>query len=84
MASIRSFLCCFFVIYVVITHFGRPTICVTSHEYLLQWMQKAKGTVAARRHTSKTMKAFFSDPINRQKRSIAMKGNFHTPAPVTG
>lgn len=46
-------------------------------------MQKAKGTVAARRHTSKTMKAFFSDPINRQKRSMAMKGNFHTPAPVT-
>ncbi|KOM31466.1 hypothetical protein LR48_Vigan01g102100 [Vigna angularis] len=37
-------------------------------------IKKAKGTVAARRHTSKTMKAFFSDPINRQKRSMAMKG----------
>ncbi|TKY58805.1 DNA-binding protein HEXBP [Spatholobus suberectus] len=37
-------------------------------------IKKAKGTVAARKHTSKTMKAFFSDPINRQKRSMAMKG----------
>ncbi|XP_027917063.1 uncharacterized protein LOC114176280 [Vigna unguiculata] len=37
-------------------------------------IKKAKGTVAARRHTSNTMKAFFSDPINRQKRSMAMKG----------
>jgi len=46
-------------------------------------MQKAKGTVAARRHTSNTMKAFFSDPINRQKRSMAMKGNFYVPPPVT-
>lgn len=46
-------------------------------------MQKAKGTVAARKHTSKVMKAFFSDPINRQKRSIAMKGHFHIPALVS-
>ncbi|OIW09663.1 hypothetical protein TanjilG_15369 [Lupinus angustifolius] len=37
-------------------------------------IKKAKGTVAARKHSSKTMKAFFSDPINRLKRSIAMKG----------
>ncbi|MED6221803.1 hypothetical protein PIB30_058205 [Stylosanthes scabra] len=37
-------------------------------------IKKAKGTIAARKHTSMTMKAFFSDPINRQKRSIAMKG----------
>ncbi|KAG5017330.1 hypothetical protein JHK82_022955 [Glycine max] len=35
---------------------------------------KAKGTVAARKHTSKIMKAYFSDPVNRQKRSMAMKG----------
>ncbi|MED6186850.1 hypothetical protein PIB30_070640 [Stylosanthes scabra] len=37
-------------------------------------IKKAKGTIAARKHTSKTMKAFFSDPINRQKRSMSMKG----------
>ncbi|XP_057457656.1 uncharacterized protein LOC130748455 [Lotus japonicus] len=37
-------------------------------------IKKAKGTVAARQHASKTMKVFFSDPINRQKRSLAMKG----------
>ncbi|XP_057752429.1 uncharacterized protein LOC130970375 [Arachis stenosperma] len=37
-------------------------------------IKRAKGTIAARKHTSKTMKAFFSDPINRQKRSMAMKG----------
>lgn len=37
-------------------------------------IKKAKGTAAARKHTSKTMKAYFSDPINRQKRSMAMKG----------
>jgi hypothetical protein len=41
-------------------------------------MQKAKRTVSARMHASKTMKEFFSDPINRQKRSMAMKGNFQT------
>ncbi|KAI5419933.1 hypothetical protein KIW84_043917 [Lathyrus oleraceus] len=37
-------------------------------------IKKAKRTVLARKHASKTMKAFFSDPINRQNRSIAMKG----------
>ncbi|XP_061342414.1 uncharacterized protein LOC133288624 isoform X3 [Gastrolobium bilobum] len=37
-------------------------------------IKKAKGTVAARKQTSKAMKAYFSDPINRQKRSMAMKG----------
>lgn len=37
-------------------------------------MQRAKGTAAARKHTSETLKAFFSDPENRRKRSIAMKG----------
>lgn len=46
-------------------------------------MQKAKGTVAARKHSSKIMKAYYSDPVNRQKRSMALKGHFHTPAPVT-
>ncbi|XP_004514778.1 uncharacterized protein [Cicer arietinum] len=37
-------------------------------------LKKAKRTVSARKHASKTMKAYFSDPINRQKRSVAMKG----------
>lgn len=39
-------------------------------------LQKAKGTDAARKHTSETLKIFFSDPENRRKRSIAMKGWF--------
>ncbi|KAK4598416.1 hypothetical protein RGQ29_015754 [Quercus rubra] len=37
-------------------------------------IKKAKGTAAARRHASEALKAFFSDPENRLKRSIAMKG----------
>ncbi|KAM7252243.1 hypothetical protein ACFE04_024126 [Oxalis oulophora] len=37
-------------------------------------IKKAKGTAAARKHTSETLKAFFSDPENRRKRSISMKG----------
>lgn len=44
------------------------------NSYLLPFIQKAKGTAAARKHASETLKAFFSDPENRQKRSIAMKG----------
>ena len=39
-------------------------------------MQKAKGTAAARKHASEALKAFFSDPENRRKRSIAMTGQF--------
>lgn len=39
-------------------------------------MQKAKGTAAARKHASEDLKAFFRDPENRRKRSIAMKGQF--------
>lgn len=39
-------------------------------------MQKAKGTAAARKRASEALKAFFSDPENRRKRSIAMKGQF--------
>lgn len=39
-------------------------------------MQKAKGTAAARKHASEALKAFFSNPENRHKRSIAMKGQF--------
>ncbi|KMS96966.1 hypothetical protein BVRB_7g180090 isoform A [Beta vulgaris subsp. vulgaris] len=34
----------------------------------------AKGTAAARKHASETLKTFFSDPENRRKRSISMKG----------
>ncbi|GKD29149.1 hypothetical protein Tco_1239927, partial [Tanacetum coccineum] len=41
-------------------------------------IKKSKGSVDARKHASKTMKAFFSDPENRLKRSISMKGvNFY-------
>lgn len=39
-------------------------------------MQRAKRKPAARKHASETMKAFFSDPENRRKRSIAMIGQF--------
>ncbi|CAN1843126.1 DNA-binding protein HEXBP [Linum perenne] len=37
-------------------------------------LKKAKGTPAARKHASETLKAFFSNPENRLKRSISMKG----------
>ncbi|KAK1282472.1 hypothetical protein QJS10_CPB22g00827 [Acorus calamus] len=41
-------------------------------------IKKAKGTAEARKQASETMKAFFRDPGNRLKRSIAMKGvKFH-------
>ncbi|XP_048227010.1 uncharacterized protein LOC107261319 isoform X2 [Ricinus communis] len=49
---------------------GNPTL----HAQRVAAIKKAKGTVAARKHTSETLKAFFSDPENRRKRSIAMKG----------
>lgn len=38
--------------------------------------QKAKGSDEARKRTSEALKVFFSDPENRRKRSIAMKGQF--------
>ncbi|KAF2302410.1 hypothetical protein GH714_036214 [Hevea brasiliensis] len=44
------------------------------HAQRVAAIKKAKGTAAARKHTSETLKAFFSDPENRRKRSIAMKG----------
>ncbi|KAF7809167.1 DNA-binding protein HEXBP [Senna tora] len=44
------------------------------HAQRVAAIKKTRGTPAARKHTSNTMKAFFSDPENRQKRSIAMKG----------
>ncbi|KAI4314204.1 hypothetical protein L6164_027137 [Bauhinia variegata] len=37
-------------------------------------IKKARGTPAARKRASETMKAYFSDPENRRKRSISMKG----------
>ncbi|KAF3783040.1 hypothetical protein EJ110_NYTH32995 [Nymphaea thermarum] len=37
-------------------------------------IKKAKGTDTARKRTSEALIAFFSDPQNRQKRSISMKG----------
>ncbi|GMH31154.1 hypothetical protein Nepgr_032997 [Nepenthes gracilis] len=44
------------------------------HAQRVAAIKKVKGTAAARKHASETMKAFFSDPENRHKRSIAMKG----------
>ncbi|XP_065861401.1 uncharacterized protein [Euphorbia lathyris] len=44
------------------------------HAQRVAAIKKAKGTAAARKHTSETLKAFFSDPENRHKRSVAMKG----------
>lgn len=41
---------------------------------ILYVMQKAKGTAAARKRVSEALKDFFSDPENRRKRSISMKG----------
>ncbi|POO00012.1 5'-3' exoribonuclease [Trema orientale] len=44
------------------------------HAQRVAAIKKAKGTAAARKRTSDALKAFFSDPENRRKRSIAMKG----------
>ncbi|KAE8682981.1 Integrase-type DNA-binding superfamily protein [Hibiscus syriacus] len=40
-------------------------------------IKKAKGTAAARKRVSEALKEFFSDPENRRKRSISMKGCSH-------
>ncbi|KHG18412.1 DNA-binding protein HEXBP [Gossypium arboreum] len=37
-------------------------------------IKKAKGTAAARKRVSEALKDFFSDPENRHKRSVSMKG----------
>ncbi|KAA8529460.1 hypothetical protein F0562_033741 [Nyssa sinensis] len=44
------------------------------HAQRVAAVKKAKGTAAARKHASEVMKAFFRDPENRRRRSIAMKG----------
>lgn len=44
------------------------------HAQRVAAIKKTKGTAAARKHASETQKAFFSNPENRLKRSIAMKG----------
>ncbi|KAG9443518.1 hypothetical protein H6P81_014858 [Aristolochia fimbriata] len=44
------------------------------HAQRVAAIKKAKGTPAARKQASDTLKAFFSDPENRRKRSIVMKG----------
>ncbi|GAV90637.1 hypothetical protein CFOL_v3_34044 [Cephalotus follicularis] len=44
------------------------------HAQRVAAIKKAKGTAAARKHASEALKAFFSNPENRRKRSIAMKG----------
>ncbi|XP_022951579.1 uncharacterized protein LOC111454354 isoform X1 [Cucurbita moschata] len=46
----------------------------TLHAQRVAAIKKAKGSAEARKRTSEALKAFFSDPKNRQKRSIAMKG----------
>ncbi|CAH1417143.1 unnamed protein product [Lactuca virosa] len=49
---------------------GNPKL----HAERVAAIKKSKGSVDARKHASETMKAFFSDPENRRKRSISMKG----------
>ncbi|XP_010933839.1 uncharacterized protein [Elaeis guineensis] len=44
------------------------------HAQRVASIKKAKGTAEARLQASEAMKAFFGDPENRIKRSIAMKG----------
>ncbi|XP_057950119.1 uncharacterized protein LOC131145075 [Malania oleifera] len=44
------------------------------HAQRVAAIKKTKGTAAARKRASEAMKAFFRDPDNRHKRSIAMKG----------
>ncbi|XP_050120095.1 uncharacterized protein LOC126597351 isoform X2 [Malus sylvestris] len=44
------------------------------HAQRVAAIKKAKGTAAARKHTSEALKAFFSDPENRRKGSISMTG----------
>ncbi|WJZ81029.1 hypothetical protein VitviT2T_000892 [Vitis vinifera] len=44
------------------------------HAQRVAAIKKAKGTAAARKRASEALKAFFRDPENRRKRSIAMKG----------
>ncbi|KAM5567128.1 hypothetical protein ABKV19_015308 [Rosa sericea] len=44
------------------------------HAQRVAAIKKAKGTAAARKHTSETLKAFFSDPENRRRRSVSMQG----------
>ncbi|KAK3026623.1 hypothetical protein RJ639_040650 [Escallonia herrerae] len=44
------------------------------HAQRVAAIKKAKGTADARKHASDAMKAFFRDPVNRQRRSISMKG----------
>uniref|UniRef100_A0A0D3EDV4 CCHC-type domain-containing protein n=3 Tax=Brassica TaxID=3705 RepID=A0A0D3EDV4_BRAOL len=44
------------------------------HAQRVAAIKKAKGTPAARKHASETMKTFFSNAENREKRSLSMKG----------
>nr|DAD31174.1 TPA_asm: hypothetical protein HUJ06_010025 [Nelumbo nucifera] len=44
------------------------------HAQRVAAIKRAKGTAAARKRASESLKAFFRDPENRRKRSIAMKG----------
>ncbi|XP_055810121.1 uncharacterized protein LOC129880209 [Solanum dulcamara] len=44
------------------------------HAQRVAAIKKAKGTPAARKHASESMKNYFRDPDNRRKRSISMKG----------
>ncbi|OIS95829.1 PREDICTED: uncharacterized protein LOC109235293 [Nicotiana attenuata] len=49
---------------------GDPTL----HAQRVAAIKKAKGTPAARKRASDSMKDYFRDPDNRRKRSISMKG----------
>lgn len=44
------------------------------HAQRVEAMKRAKRTAAARQHISETLKVFFSNPENRLKRSLSMRG----------
>jgi hypothetical protein len=48
----------------------------------LSLLKKTKGAPEARKKASEVMKVFFSDPENRHKRSLSMKGNFPSLPPI--
>jgi len=52
------------------------------HAQRVAAIKRTKGAASARKHASETQKAFFSNPENRFKRSIAMKGVNFTVADV--
>lgn len=60
----------------VVVNIKPPTYILLQIYDLFFVTQKAKGSAEARKRTSEALKAFFNDPENRRKRSIAMKGQY--------